>query len=55
LRVNIFLVKGSGSRVRIVLGEAVHFLHTPHPNPTLPKYAVRKLREFLEKCGITPF
>jgi hypothetical protein len=46
--------EGRGSRVSIVLKGAVHSLHKPHPSPELPKYAVTKLRIFLEECEIEP-
>lgn len=43
-----------GSRIAIRIGGQVLFHHRPHPSPNMDKGAVAALRDFLEKCGITP-
>jgi hypothetical protein len=48
------IYQGSGSRVRIVIGEVSLNIHTPHPQKELKPYQVRKLRELLIEGGITP-
>jgi hypothetical protein len=44
----------SGSRIRIVVGEYYANLHDPHPGPVFCKAAVKDLRNFFEKMGVTP-
>lgn len=39
---------GAGSRVRITLNGRHLGLHRPHPAPTLKRYVVRMIRDFLE-------
>lgn len=43
-----------GSRVRVLLGGAVHVFHNPHPGSELKRYQVRDLRDFLAALGFTP-
>ena len=45
---------GDGSRIRIDLqGESVN-IHSPHPQKELHRYAVRLIKELLEKIGVKP-
>lgn len=48
------LKERSGSRVSVTLKGLVVVFHRPHPSPNMGKGAVRVLKEFLEKAGITP-
>jgi HicA toxin of bacterial toxin-antitoxin, len=48
------VTQGNGSRVRIALNERRMVFHTPHPQPTLVKDAVRSLRRFLIEAGYSP-
>lgn len=43
-----------GSRFRVVLNRAEDFLHHPHHGNTLNRDAVKHLREFLARAGVTP-
>jgi hypothetical protein len=43
-----------GSKVRIDLNQISLNIHSPHPQKELKQYAVRLLKEFLEKAGVTP-
>ncbi len=44
--------KRSGSRVGVSLRGVRAVFHEPHPNPATDKGAVKRVREFLLKCGI---
>lgn len=44
--------KGSGSRVRIFLGEVRAVFHRPHPEKETDKGAVKSMRRFLTEAGI---
>ena len=46
--------EGSGSRVRIKLGDQVKTFHRPHPGKEARRYAVEAAREFLSVHDITP-
>ncbi len=46
--------EGSGSRVRIKLGDQVKTFHRSHPGKEAKRYAVEAAREFLRDHGITP-
>ncbi|QBQ56209.1 type II toxin-antitoxin system HicA family toxin [Nitrosococcus wardiae] len=45
---------GSGSAVRLVLGERRAYLHRPHPHKEVKAYQVKAVRHLLEAAGITP-
>jgi HicA-like toxin of HicAB toxin-antitoxin system len=45
--------KRSGSRVGVSLRGVRAVFHEPHPNPATNKGAVKNVREFLSRCGIT--
>ncbi|MCC5637048.1 type II toxin-antitoxin system HicA family toxin [Nostoc sp. CHAB 5844] len=44
--------QGSGSRVRIALGEVRAVFHRPHPEKETDKGAVKSMRRFLIEAGI---
>lgn len=44
----------SGSRVLLVLNDEQIVLHTPHRPPVMDKGAVKTLRRFLQRAGLTP-
>lgn len=46
--------EGSGSRIRIHLNGVRAVFHRPHPQKETDKGAVKSMREFLTKAGITP-
>jgi len=46
------LSEGNGSRTRIKLNNIKSVFHRPHPNPNVKKYAVEKVRDFLQQAGI---
>lgn len=48
------IVHNQGSKVRIDLNHVSLNIHSPHPQKEVKQYAVRLLREFLEKAGVTP-
>ena len=48
------IVEGSGSRVRIKLGDQVKTFHRPHPGREAKRYAIEAIREFLSDHDITP-
>jgi len=48
------VIHGDGSRVRIDLKNESINIHSPHPQKELPRYAVRLVRELLERTGDTP-
>jgi hypothetical protein len=48
------LTERSGSRVALSLNDCIAVFHRPHPSPDMGKGAVRDLRRFLQKVGITP-
>ena len=48
------LTERSGSRVALSLNNCVAVFHRPHPSPNMDKGAIRDLRRFLQKAGITP-
>ena len=45
---------GDGSRVRIDLKNDSVNIHSPHPQKELPRYAVKLIKELLERTGDTP-
>lgn len=47
------LTERAGSRVSVSLNDHVIVLHRPHPSPNMDKGAVRDLRRFLQRAGIT--
>lgn len=44
----------AGSRVAVLLNDAVGHFHQPHPQQEIPKWTVKKIKEFLEHAGIEP-
>jgi hypothetical protein len=48
------IVYGDGSRIRIYLKSESVNIHSPHPQKELPRYAVRLIKELLERTGDTP-
>ncbi|RKU12384.1 hypothetical protein C6501_11160 [Candidatus Poribacteria bacterium] len=48
------LTERAGSRVAVSLNDCIAVFHRPHPSPNMDKGAVRDLRRFLQKAGITP-
>lgn len=46
--------EGSGSRVRIALGEMRAVFHRPHPRKEANKATVKSMRRFLEEAGVKP-
>jgi hypothetical protein len=44
---------GSGSRLRIKLNGVWAVFHRPHPQKETDKGAVKAMREFLEKAGVS--
>jgi hypothetical protein len=44
----------SGARVRVQLNRAEGILHRPHHSNVLGTQAVKQLREYLARAGITP-
>ena len=47
------LTERAGSRVSVSLNDYVIVFHRPHPSPNMDKGAVRDLRRFLQRTGIT--
>ena len=47
------LTERAGSRVSVSLNDRVIVLHRPHPSPNMDKGAIRDLRRFLQRAGIT--
>lgn len=47
------LAERAGSRVSVSLNDHVIVFHRPHPRPNMDKGAVRDLRRFLQRAGIT--
>jgi len=45
---------GDGSRVRIDLKNISVNIHSPHPQKEIPRYAVRLVKELLERTGDKP-
>jgi hypothetical protein len=46
--------EGEGSRVSVVFNKRVLNIHKPHPRGQLKKYAVEKVRDFLNIIGVKP-
>ena len=46
--------EGEGSRVSVVFNRRVLDIHKPHPSGQLKKYAVEKVRGFLNIIGVKP-
>jgi hypothetical protein len=46
--------EGRGSRVWFVMDKDVATFHRPHPKPDTDKGAVKSVRRFFEKIGVTP-
>ncbi|MEJ7639534.1 MAG: type II toxin-antitoxin system HicA family toxin [Singulisphaera sp.] len=46
------ITEGSGSRVRVVLGEAKAVFHEPHPEKELSRPAFRSIRDFLVRARV---
>ena len=46
--------EGSGSRVRVTLGDVRAVFHRPHPERVTDRGAVRSVRRFLEAAGVRP-
>lgn len=46
--------EGSGSRVRVALGEVRAVFHRPHPRKEANKATVKSMRRFLEEAGVKP-
>jgi hypothetical protein len=51
---NGHIIQGSGSRVRIVLGDQSLNIHTPHPGKELKPYQVHAVRTLLKEQGVKP-
>lgn len=47
------ITQGNGSRVRIKLNNERAVFHTPHPEKTTDKGAVKSMRKFLSNAGVT--
>ena len=47
------LTERAGSRVSVSLNNHVIVFHRPHPSPNMDKGAIRDLRKFLQRAGIT--
>ena len=50
----VVLTERAGSRVSVSFNDHVIVFHRPHPSPNMDKGAVRDLRKFLQRVGITP-
>lgn len=48
------VVEGEGSRISIVFNKRVLNIHKPHPSSEMKKYAVEKVRYFLNIIGVKP-
>ena len=48
------IFEGEGSRVSVVFNKRVMNIHKPHPSGQLKKYAVEKVRDFLNIIGVKP-
>lgn len=48
------VVKGEGSRISIVFNKRILNIHKPHPGREMKKYAVEKVRDFLNIIGVKP-
>lgn len=46
--------EAEGSRVAILLNGVVAVFHRPHPQKETDKGAVKSMREFLKRAGVTP-
>lgn len=46
--------EGTGSRIRIALGEVRAVFHRPHPQKETDRGAVRSMRRFLVEGGVKP-
>ena len=51
---NIEVVEGEGSRVRLRSGAIRRVVHRPHPSPYLARAAVRNIAIFLTEIGVEP-
>jgi len=47
------LTERAGSRVSVSLNDRIIVFHRPHPSPNMDKGAIRDLRRFLQRAGIT--
>ena len=48
------IFEGEGSRVSVVFYKRVLNIHKPHPDGNLKKYAVEKVRDYLNIIGVKP-
>jgi hypothetical protein len=48
------VIEREGSRVKIMIGDAVWRCHRPHSGKEAKKYQVEEARIFLENAGVTP-
>jgi hypothetical protein len=48
------IFEGDGSRVSVVFNKRVLDIHKPHPSGDMKKYAVEKVRDFLNIIGVIP-
>jgi len=48
------IIEGAGSRVSVVFDKRVLNIHKPHPSNEMKKYAVEKVRDFLNIIGVKP-
>jgi hypothetical protein len=48
------IYEGDGSRVSVVFNKRVLDIHKPHPSGDMKKYAVEKVRDFLNIIGVNP-
>ena len=48
------VVEGEGSRISIVFNKRILNIHKPHPSREMKKYAVEKVRDFLNIIGVKP-
>ena len=54
LTLNAVVEQRAGSRVAVLLNDEVGHFHQPHLQQEIPKWTVKKIREFFENAGIEP-
>ncbi|MCK9391354.1 MAG: hypothetical protein M0Q01_07300 [Syntrophales bacterium] len=48
------IFEGEGSRISVVFNKRVLNIHKPHPSGEMKKYAVEKVRDFLNIIEVKP-